>query len=140
MGVCIDAKNSPVELWGSYRMMLVLRIKIAKSISTEFGEHYSKIVDFWVHGRMDEFHQIGEDILLKQGFAAENRDVIDFLFGPDWDGKLTPKTCRKILKLIENDDEEVSFQYEYNSEGHDWKDFKDLLRYCCSHRVCMWWV
>ena len=138
MGVSIYAKNSPVELNGSYRMMLVLRIKIAKSIGTEFGEHYANMVSFWYDGRMDEFHKIAEGILSKQGFPTEDRDVIDFMYAPDSDGKITYKTCGKILKLIEDDDEEITLQY--GSEGHDWKDFKDLLRYCHSHRLHLWWV
>ena len=60
--------------------------------------------------------------------------VLDFLYAPDEDGKISYKTCRKIYELIKD----VDFGgkcFRYAAHVHnDYEEFKMFLKECVSHR------
>ena len=139
MGVTISAKNSPIEFDGGYGTFLRLRIKIALDYDKEFGEHYKNVTKCFDPTYCKWFDAQTTKILSDKRFKDEDVDVIKFFFMPDEGGKINYKTCKKILDIIKDDNEEALLRYKDYSEGHDWADFKELLQYCYSHRANMYW-
>ena len=71
---------------------------------------------------------------------GKDSDIFDFLYESDCEGKVGPKTCRKIYDLIKDIDfEDKIFTYGAHSDGKDYEYFKEFLKECYTHRRQMRW-
>ena len=78
-------------------------------------------------------------IINSKGLDKEYSDVIDFLYMSDCGGKISYKTCRKILNLIRDIDYgNKGFRYAMLM-NNDYGEFKEFLQECVSHRRNLRW-
>ena len=76
---------------------------------------------------------------LKQ-FPDEDKDILDFFFESDCEGKISYKTCKKIYDLIKDIDFGGRiFTYAACSDGKDYEHLKEFLNECYRKRVSMRW-
>lgn len=76
---------------------------------------------------------------LKQ-FPDEDKDILDFFFESDCEGKISYKTCKKIYDLIKDIDFGGRiFTYAACSDGKDYEHLKEFLNECYQKRVSMRW-
>ena len=73
--------------------------------------------------------------------ADEDKDIFDFLFASDCDGKCSYKTAKKIYDLIKDVDFGGKiFTYTAYSDGKDYENFKEFLKECYQkHRTIIWY-
>ena len=141
MGVSITCKNPIYDFDMGYGSFASLRKNIALAIDREFGELYNKFIHCFI--AEDRRNIVREtNAYIEQHpeiFTDELHDVMDFLYAPDCEGKINYKTCGKIYDIIKDVDfGEKSFRYAYESHN-DYKEFKEFLKDCYSHRKNMTW-
>lgn len=146
MGVTIGNKYHSID--GGYGMMLKIRENIAKSIDKEFGKHYATLKDYSIlvfchKATWEDFDKKTIKILSDERFKNEDKDIIDFLFMSDCDGKISYKTCKKIYDLIKDDGKEFGLGYyilcETGVQCSSWSEFKEILKECYSKRMNLIW-
>ena len=141
MGLTLTSKGSSIDLTGGYGMFLKIRERVAMAWDKEFGEHYSQLrkSSLWSKEDFKKFDEKTTEILKNERFKNEDKDLVDFLFASDCEGKCSYKTCKKIYDLIkEIKDDKIVLRYIYYSDN-DWEDFKQLLLECYSHRSNLTW-
>lgn len=135
MGYDLSATKSKLSLHGSYGGFARLRTKVAKCLDEEFGEHYKTLFDFPVN--YEEFDKKANEIAERKQLKES---VLDFLFQPDCEGKITPKQCRDIYEIIKDDNEEICLTYFGDCDGNNWQTFKDMLQECYKKRWNLYWA
>ena len=82
-----------------------------------------------------------DEILKDERFKDEDKDILDFLFASDCDGKCSYKTAKKIYDLIKDVDFGGKiFTYTAYSDGKDYENFKEFLKECYQkHRTIIWY-
>ena len=138
MGLTLYSKGSPIELTGGYGMFLRIRSRIAMIRDKELGEHYATISSIWRSEDFKEFDRRTNEILRDDRFKNEDKDLVDFLFASDCEGKCGYRTCKKIYDLIKDTKNNATLRYAINSND-DWEDLKRLLKDCYSHRANLKW-
>lgn len=139
MGLSISGnyKNS-IELSGGYGMLATIREEVAKAWDKEFGKHYATLK---YCNEYEQFNDKANKIINSERLIEKTKkdeDILDFLFAPDCEGKISYKTCKKILDLIKDTDCKYCLRYAAYSHN-DWQDFKQLLLECYSHRSNLVW-
>lgn len=138
MGLTLYSKGSPIELTGGYGMFLRIRSRIAMIWDKEFGEHYAKLGTIWKTEDFKEFDRRTNEILKDGRFKNEDKDLVEFLFASDCEGKCGYRTCKKIHDLIKGTKNDATLRYAKDSDD-DWEDLKRLLKDCYSHRANLKW-
>ena len=139
MGVTLQSKGSQIDLTGGYGMFFKIRTRVAIAWDKEFGEHYKTISSCCKNEDFKKFNKKANEILKDERFKNEDKDILDFLFASDCDGKCNYKTCKKIYDLIKDiKDDKLQLRYAMDSD-YDWEDFKQLLKDCYSHRANLTW-
>lgn len=133
MGVHIFANNSPYSLDMAYSAFSRLRDRIATLLDEEFGSNYSRLC----YSKEDyENHDKVANRLISEKNLDE--DIVEFLYQSDCDGKISYKTCKKILDLVADAEFVTCYMGFYDaSRAHD---FQELLQDCYSHRRSLRWV
>ena len=142
MGVTITATHAKCDFDMGYGGFSNLRKNIALSLDKEFGDSYVAWVDSYFSGGDFEWKaKMSERIINKKCLDDEYRDVLDFLYMSDTEGKIDYKTCRKIAKLLEKrlpELKEKSFRYAAQA-GNDYEDFVKFLKECVRYHRNMRW-
>lgn len=139
MGVCICATNSGYEFYGGYGAFFNLRNQIAHALDQEFGENYACIIKCYSEEASRENDRKAEEIINRKHLDEKYEDVLDFLYMPDSDGKISYKTCKKIYDLIKDIDFGTR-NIRYGADYHnDYEEFKAFLKECYSKRRNMRW-
>lgn len=142
MGVTITATKAKCDFDMGYGGFSNLRKNIALSLDKEFGDSYVAWVDSYINGGDFEWKaKLSERIINKKCLDDEYKDVLDFLYMSDTEGKIDYKTCRKIVKLLEKrlpELKEKSFRYAAHA-GNDYEDFVKFLKDCVKYHRNMRW-
>lgn len=142
MGVTITATNAKCDFDMGYAGFCNLRRTIAAMLDDEFGASYTAWVVSVISGGDFEYKaKLNERIINKKCLADEYKDVLDFLYMPDSEGKIDYKTCRKIAGLLEGRMPELkgkSFRYA-SQAGNDYEDFVKFLKECVRYKRNMIW-
>ena len=130
MGLTIQIKGMKDTYDCGYHTFAMFRRALAKAYNPEMGELY----DRWL-----SIPQTISDDDIARYYELSNPDLDVFLFHSDCDGKLTPKECRGIYNAIKD--------LEMSMPGHNYVDmvpynmlerWKEMFKFCASHRVNMW--
>lgn len=136
MGITITAKNSKYEFDMGYGGFYNLRKNIAFALDEEFGENYALLGQCYTEEQYLDNDAVANIIIERKQLDG---DVIEFLYMPDTEGKISYKVCQKIYKIIKD----INFDnqgFKYVAYSHnDYKEFKEFLRECFSKRRCMRW-
>ncbi len=137
MSITITAKNSDFEFDIGYGTFAWLRVNIALMLDKEFGENYKGLLS--CHSKEDfKFNDKKADAIIEKNKLNEKyKDIIDFLYMCDCGGSISVKTCRKLLKVMENPPARKKW---YGKRPPHVKKFKDLLTDCIKRkRRMIWW-
>lgn len=141
MGVTITAKNAKYDFDMSYFGFNDLRRNIALALDEEFGKSYAEWGMSYIRGGDFEWKaKLCERIINKKCLDDEYKDVLDFLYASDCEGKIGYKTCKKISELLEKKlPENKNIRYGYYSTGHDYEEFILFLKDCVRYHKNMRW-
>ncbi len=136
MGVSITANNSAYDFDMGYGGFFSLRKTVALALNKEFGENYALLGTCWTEEQFKENDKIADWYIKKNNL---DKDVVDFLYQSDTNGKISYKTCGKIYDILK--DKDLSDKgFRYGAYRHnDYEEFKDFLKECYSHRRNMEW-
>ena len=139
MGITITATNSKYDFDMGYGGFFNLRKNIALALDKDFGENYADLGTCYTKEQFAQNDRVAEMIINSKGLDKEYSDVIDFLYMSDCEGKISYKTCRKILNLIKDIDYgNKGFRYVMLM-NNDYGEFKEFLQECVSHRRNLRW-
>ena len=139
MGISITAVHSKYDFDMGYGGFFNLRRNIALALDKDFGENYSNLAICYTRSQFEENDRIAEYIINKKHLDEEYGDIINFLYQADTNGSISYKTCKKIYDLIKDVDfGNKIFRYAAYA-GNDYKEFKEFLLECYSHRRKMRW-
>lgn len=113
--------------------------KVAELAGEPFLSHYMKLNEL-LFGPKDGFHfrefdRITERMVLT---GAVSPHVVEFCLQSDCEGFITWKTCRKLLKIIGDYDDEAAYGYAARPNS-GFKAFKSILEDCVKHKCSMRW-
>lgn len=139
MGICLTSRKSSYSFEMGYCGFNNLRTNICKIFDKELGEVYADTL-FALNDSQSYTKRVNE-ILKDERFKDEDKDILDFLFASDCDGKCSYKTAKKIYDLIKDIDfGEKIFTYAAYSDGKDYENFKEFLKECYQkHRTIIWY-
>lgn len=138
MGICLTSRKSNIEFRMGYGGFNILRTNICRAFDEELAEVYADTLFAWKdpRGYMSKINEILKD----ERFKDEDKDIIDFFFASDCDGKCGYKTCKKIYNLIKDIDFGGKiFTYAAYSDGNDYEELKAFLKECYQKRRMMIW-
>ena len=141
MGVTITATNAKCDFDMGYGGFFNLRKNIALAIDAEFGNAYSMQAKCFTDQDYLDNYQLNMNIINEKHLDDKYKDVLDFLYMSDIEGKIGYKTCRKIAKLLEKKFPELktkSFRYAAQA-GNDYEDFVKFLKDCVKYHRNMRW-
>lgn len=141
MGLTIfnKVKDCNIELSGGYGMLLDIRREVANLYDREFGKHYEILGSrFMTEEDYKKWNTTANLILNDERFKDEDEDLLDFLFAPDCDGKISYKTCKKVYDLLLKSKATCPLRYAFYSHN-DWDDLRKLLLICYKHRANLYW-
>lgn len=134
MGITISGKykgrRSPYELNMSYSTFFRLRCTIARCLDDRLYSHYLHLIDYrGSEAEWDEYDRITNEIIQQSKIDSVKWKckIVDFLFMPDTNGKISYGTCKRLYSLIKNEPDED--QYGYTMIGDNTMGtFKMLLK------------
>lgn len=142
MGVTIHSKNQSIALsyFGFYR----LRKKVAELINEDIAKHYEELGSLHIFPTTDEEDRYWEeyDERTKSIVSECPKNiwkVFDFLYESDTVGSVSYGTCKQILNVICEYDDDVVYGYRGRPDGAKMKDFKSLLKDCVNSKCKMTW-
>lgn len=141
MGVTISATHSSYSFNMGYGGFGNLRKNIALALDDAFGNMYLQYARCTTEESLKANDKRCETIINEKGLDKEYEDVLDFLYGPDTDGKISYKTCKKIADLLEPCMPALRtkfFRYAAYA-GHDYEDFVAFLKECYRYHRNMRW-
>jgi hypothetical protein len=139
MGVTISATNSSYSFDMGYGGFGNLRKNIALALDDAFGNTYLQYARCVTEESLND--KRCETIINEKELDKEYKDVLDFLYAPDTDGKISYKTCKKIADLLEPCMAALRnkcFRYAAYA-GHDYEDFVAFLKECYRYHRNMRW-
>lgn len=139
MGLCITAKHSEYKFRMGYGSFFFLRCRIAKALDKEFGKHYSELFACYFKERFKDHDKISDRMIEEKDL---DRDIIDFLYQSDCEGKINYRTCLKIHDILEEDGflhEKHRLRYEVSFHADDSQKFMEFLKECVRYRRNMVW-
>ena len=143
MGVTISSKNHSIDLgyYGFFR----LRQKIAELIGNDVYEHYCKLRNtpfFETEDLEDQYWENYDkttETLIEQ-YPKNIRKVFGFLYTSDVEGSVSYGTCKQILQVIGDYDDDLAYGYAGRPDCARFKDFKNLLKDCVDTKSRMRWI
>ena len=111
-----------------------LRHKIAELAGEPFFNHYTKLDDLMFSDFLT--FDLETERLIRSGKVSPH--VIVFCLQSDCDGYVTWRTCRKLLKIIGDYDDELAYGYAARPNS-GFKDFKRILEDCVKRKCSMRW-
>ena len=131
MGMTIYSKNKNYDLGfgGFYR----LRKAIAKLCPEDIKEHYMLLADHYFDIQIEDpgfkkYDEKTEKIYQKYRSKTYGK-VIDFLWAPDLECKLTYGTAKNLLKAIGDYDDDVIYGYAgWGEHAMRFHHFKEILQ------------
>jgi len=134
MGVNIFANNSPYSFSMAYSSFNNLRQKVAMMLDEEFGSNYSNLRNCYSKEDYVDHDKVANRLISEKSL---DEDIVDFLYQSDCDGKISYKTCKKILDLVGDTEFITCYMGFYDvSQSHD---FQKMLQDCYSHRKSLRW-
>ena len=140
MGLTITSKikDCNIELDGGYGMLMSIREEVAMQFDKEYGKHYVTLCQYRTADEWKVFNKRTTEILSHERFKDEDKDLLDFLFASDCEGKISYKTCKKVYDLLKNSKNKCCLRYAFYSKN-DWDDLKELLLQCYKHKANLYW-
>lgn len=140
---CCKGKKVIKEIRIGYNGFRLLRIKIAELFGDPLSMLYKEILDskrlsfslaqqamMW-----ENFHTTVDNLIKKKKVSAK---IVRFLMESDTGGRITPNTCKLLLRAI--GDYENDFIYAYTQKTPvRFSDFKAILQECVKHNCDMVW-
>ena len=134
MGVHVFANNSPYSLDMAYSSFNRVRGKIAMLLNEEFGSNYLNLRKCYSKEDYKNHDEVANRLIKEKNL---DNDIVDFLYQSDCDGKISYKTCKKILDLVGDTEFVTCYMGFYDtSRSHD---FQKLLQDCYSYRRSLRW-
>ena len=141
MGVTISATNSSYSFDMGYGGFGNLQRNIALALDDTFGNTYLQYARCVTEESLKAIDKRCETIINEKELDKEYKDVLDFLYAPDTDGKISYKTCKKVADLLEPCMVALRnkcFRYAAYA-GHDYEDFVAFLKECYRYHRNMRW-
>lgn len=141
MGVTISATHSSYEFDTGYGGFFNLRKNIALALDDELGKMYIEYGKCVTKCQFKEIDNIIEHMIDSKHLDKNYKDVLDFLYASDIEGKISYKTCKKIADLLEPCMPALRtkwFRYAAYA-GHDYEDFVAFLKECYRYHRNMHW-
>lgn len=141
MGVTISATHSSYSFNMGYGGFGNLRRNIALALNDHFGKAYANYAKCITEEENRKNDRLCEMMIEVLGLDKDYKDVLDFLYAPDTDGKIGYKTCKKIADLLEACMPTLRnkwFRYAAYA-GHDYEDFVAFLKECYRYHRNMKW-
>ena len=142
MGVTISSKNHSIDLgyFGFFR----LRQKIAELMGEDVGVHYAKLRESHMFTNKQEeakyWKKYDEETeAIANRYPKSAWKVFDFLYASDCDGEATYGTCKQILNVIKDYNDNVIYGYAGRADSAKFSDFKKLLQDCAESKCKMKW-
>jgi len=140
MGVTIRSKNNSIDM--GYGGFSRLRGKIAELTGKEIGEHYKDLdKGMFLSGLEKEafFESYNKKISeLEEAFKIPS-GILDFLYAPDCEGKITLQKCKQLYEVIKGYDDDTLYGYCGRNDCAKFKDFKEIIKYCIDNNCDMAW-
>lgn len=140
MGLTISSPNFSIDMGcGGFRN---LRNKVAELIGKQIGEHYSYLdKEMFLSGLerkkfLDEYNKKLSEIADKYKISHW---ILDFLYAPDCNAKISFGKCKQIYKVIENYDDNILYGYCGRKDCAMFKDFKKIVKDCIDNKCNMEW-
>lgn len=135
MGITISSKNKSIDM--SSAGFIRLRKTIAYLYSDEVGKHYEDLMSC---NTTEDYNNYDlETVRLANNAGSKFYWLFDFLYDSDIEGKLTYGKCRKLLNLIGDYDDNISYGYVARPDCAKFKDFKNILEDCVLNKCQMEW-
>lgn len=141
MGITIHSKNRSIDL--GYFGFQRLRQKVADLAAEDVGKHYRELGEHVItslgtdEDYFREYDRKTEEIAEKYGGKFDK--ILNFLYEGDWDGSVTYGTCKDLLKVIGDYDDDIKYGYSGREDCAMFKDFKELLQDCVENKCRMRW-
>ena len=135
MGLTISSPNKSIDMSASGFMRL--RSTISFLFSPELGKHYDNLRHLVTDGDYYKYDRKTEELANKSG--SKWYWLFDFLYESDIKGKLTYSKCQKLLDLIGDYDDNISYGYVACPDCAKFKDFKNILEDCVLNKYQMEW-
>ncbi len=141
MGVDIGTKRISVSM--GYGSFLTFRTEVAKAFSDEFGQKYRKYIDDSLRAYTCFLNSDTELARLDKEFNSYLKtvdiddDVVDFLFQPDSEGKITYKTARKVRDLCRKS--KCKNKFGYVSDQRSMTEMAEIFDAAVKHRCNVRW-
>lgn len=140
MGVTIGNTKRSIDM--SYHGFYRLRSRVAHLINEELGMFYDELYE-----NMKKFGKEREELMNAYDERLANADeefnvseeLLDFLYDSDCGGKVTPKQCRQIYKIIKDYDDDNAYGYTGRKDCAKFSDFKELVYDCARRNVHLRW-
>ena len=121
-----------------------LRSKVAELLDEEFGNRYKDIPDIQRQAyQSDSSEKVWEvynnqlNEIIDRNHLDDN--VLEFLFQPDCNGKLSYKVCRSLYNVIKDYDDDIIYGYSGQKNPAKFADFKAIVEDCYKHRRQLIW-
>ena len=134
MGVTLVCEYTKRSMDLGYIGFNRLRHKIAELAGEPFFNHYTKLDDLMFSDFLT--FDLETERLIRSGKVSPH--VIVFCLQSDCDGYVTWRTCRKLLKIIGDYDDELAYGYAARP-NYGFKDFKRILEDCVKRKCSMRW-
>lgn len=135
MGLTLQSKGSEKEIDVGYISFGILRQKIASFLDEDYGKEYKKVYSaeamcLW---KDDDWKKLNDRLNAIIKSKNLDKDIVDFIYENDTNGKINYKICKKLYDLLKGKD--ISFGRFAGQED----DFRQLLLDCYSHRANLTW-
>ena len=146
MGVTLESKNRSADFgyFGFYRLRRKVAELLDGKIGYHVGYHYEETSKpHFFENKQDEerfWKKYDErtDFLIEQT-PKKYRKTFLFLYEPDVEGSVTYGTCKQVLDVIGDYDDDVKYGYAGRPDCATFKDFKELLRDCVETKTKLRW-
>lgn len=140
MGVTIKSPNYSIDL-GSGGFMR-LRRTVSELCPPEIRIHYAYLLDHYqemlINGGMEKYDETTKG--LRAMYHKRYGKVIDFLYASDCDAKLSYGTCKQLLQVIGDYDDERVYGYAgLRDKAARFRDFKRILKDCYENKKPLIW-
>ncbi|MBR0417908.1 MAG: hypothetical protein IJI66_01920 [Erysipelotrichaceae bacterium] len=141
MGVNISSPNHDIAM--GYGGFARLRRTIAGLCPNEIKLHYEYLLKNLWHlsfdkEESDRYDRQTEELYVKYG--KKYGKVLDFLYAPDTDGKLSYGTCKQLLDVIGDYDDDSIYGYAgWGEHAARFRDFKEILEDCYKSKKPLIW-
>lgn len=137
MGISIGNCRQSIDM--PYSGFYKLRNKVADLLNEDFSKLYHEYVSLSPTISDKEANDRLEKLYVENKLTENDNDILDFLFQPEYKGKLNYKGCRKLFNLIKDYDDNILYGYAGRSDCAMFKDFKKIVYECYSNRIILKW-